>query len=595
MGKIPQKFNYQLGLATLEIMIAMALIVIAISTVILLVFGSQSFNVGSQTNQEALYLAQQQIESARASLVADFNSNPSASTAPTGYTNNFTITQIDSFTKQITSKYTWTATGTEAQITTRVSDFFSAAGICNPNLSGDWKNPQLLGTVDVGQNNGGTDVYTIANKAYVTTDPSANGKPDFYVIDISDPNLSNLPILGSTDTNPTSTAGLSSVTVSGNYAYVANQSTLAQLQVIDISNPASPLLVGSLRVTPGGDTAVGESIFYSKQRIYLGLDRPSTGPEFFVIDVSNPLNITAASIKATVEMNTEVSNIIVKNGIAYLAVPDNPLTAGVSEQLRVFDVSNADAGLISEDNSFHPNPSTMSGQGLYISADAKTLYFGEGGANSGHKAQFFSLNVANPNSISQINSKYINTANDVTVNAIAVRSNLAFMVTSDPNLGFQIWDLNNLSSIYSSKNIQQGIKGGLSCSGNLIFVAQRSNKALQIIGPGILLKDPSVASTIYDNSTNLPVSSVASGATVYDKAVLSGSAGTPTGTVDFNLYTNKDNCSGTKTTETKTLVSGTVSSSTYTTNNKSISYQVHYNGDANYNPADGPCEPLIVN
>ena len=132
---------------------------------------------------------------------------------------------------------------------------------------------------------------------------------------------------------------------------------------------------------------------------------------------------------------------------------------------------------------FGPNPTTMSGEGLYISKDGQTLYMGEGGANPGNKPEFFSLNT---NNLSQINSKYIPTSNNVTVNAIRVRSNLAFLWTNDTNLGFQIWDLNNLSSStpYGSLNTQQTATGGLDCSGNIIYTAQRSNMALQIIGPG---------------------------------------------------------------------------------------------------------------
>src|SRR3990167_10000200 len=57
----------QSGFSTLEIVIAFAILVIALSGVIYVLFGDQSTAMSSQTNSEALYRAQQIIEDARAS------------------------------------------------------------------------------------------------------------------------------------------------------------------------------------------------------------------------------------------------------------------------------------------------------------------------------------------------------------------------------------------------------------------------------------------------------------------------------------------------------------------------------------------------
>ena len=528
------------GFSILEVLIAMAVLTLGISAVMLLVFGNQTLKVDAQTNNEALAIAESMLEDARALSRQDFSLVNSIPTVEDGmYSKNLdVVTSADSFTKTVTSTVTWSTNSRQQTITlaTLVSDWRSALGgdTCNQTLSGDWTNPQLLGTADIGQNNGGTDVEILSKKAYVTANASSANKGDFYIIDVSNPGLSNLPILnpGGLNTGP----GLAAVQVAGKYAYVANMSQTAQLQVIDISVPSAPFVAASRDVTAIGDAAVGNSIFYANKKVYLGLDGPSSGSELYVLDVSDPLN---PSIKASFETNTKINAITVKNNIAYLAVRYG--SDGVTpEQLRVLDVSQADSNIITELNPFSPNPSTMSGEGLYISKDGKTLYLGEGGANSANKPEFFSLNVTNPNSISQINSKYIPTSNDVTVNAIAVRSNLAFLWTSDTNLGFQIWDLNNLGSPtpYGSLNTQQTATGGLDCDGNLVYTAQKSNKALQIIGPATDLYALSNSGDITivqgDSGSNTITRTLISGNPPADTLTVSGSPAGATATFSNN-------------------------------------------------------------
>jgi len=478
MKKISQK-----GSSTLEILIAFAILILSITTVIIVLFGDQSVSVDTQTNNEALYRAQTMLETARAASRGDFYSviSQGAVIEQSGsitYTKNLDVADIDAFTKQATSTVTWHI-GPRAfrislsTILTNISGALSGE-TCSLTLTGDWAHPQLLGSADTGQGNNGTDVDVLNKKAYITTDASVASKDDLSIVDVSDPTKANLPIVGSVNTGP----GLAGVRVAGKYAYVANISTVSQLQVIDISNPSVPTVVTNVKVIPAGDTAVGNSIYYANKKIYLGLTK-SIGPEFIVIDVSDPLHPIK---KASYETNTQINAITVSNGIAYVAVPDDPSSA-TPEQLRLLDVSHADSGSIAPINTFsYPNASTMSGESVYLSKDGTFLYFGRGGANSAKNPEFFVLNVSDPNSIAQMSGKYIKSS----VNAIVVRSNLAFLWTTDTNHNFQIWNLNDMSSLnpYGSLNTQQIAAGGFDCEGNFIYVAHHSNKALQIIGPG---------------------------------------------------------------------------------------------------------------
>ncbi len=471
------------GFATFEILIAMAIIVMVISVVLPLVAGGQSILVSTTINQEAIYKAKDTLENARALSISDFSSVKTSSPVNEDiYVKNMTVIDIDPFTKQITSNVSWQESGRSlsVQLTTLLTNPELGSDTCSQTLTGDWTNPLLLGTADIGQNNSGTDVDVISGRAYLTADSSAASKGDFYIFDVSNPSLTDIPILNGSiglNTGP----GLSAVHVAGNYAYVANTSTVSQLQVIDISSPSTPFLVNYIDLTASGDTAVGKSIYYANKKIYLGLTK-SSGREFYVIDVSNPL---APVVKASFEVNSSVNSIIVRSDIAYLAVPNNPSTEFVSEQLILLDVGQADFGAINKLGDFSKNPSTMSGQGIYLSKDGNTLYLGQGGANPANHPNFFLLNAQNPSSVSQIDSKNLGSPSDITVSSVLVRSNLLFITTSDPSLSFQVWDLNNFSATnpYGSNNIQQTSTGGMDCEGNYIYISQKSSKAIQIIGP----------------------------------------------------------------------------------------------------------------
>ena len=92
------------------------------------------------------------------------------------------------------------------------------------------------------------------------------------------------------------------------------------------------------------------------------------------------------------------------------------------------------------------------------------------------------------------------------------------------------------------------------------------------------------------------ITSAAIGATVHDKATVTGSGPAPTGTVDFTWYNNAT-CSTAAAAGiaagTVTLVAGVAHpSSDEVLTATGGSFKAHYNGDSVYNASDGPCEPL---
>ena len=111
--------------------------------------------------------------------------------------------------------------------------------------------------------------------------------------------------------------------------------------------------------------------------------------------------------------------------------------------------------------------------------------------------------------------------------------------------------------------------------------------------------DPTAVTTVIHDGTHATVTSVAAGTTVHDSVTVSGSFGTPTGTVTFSWFTN-GTCTGSpaQTSSAFTLASGSVDGTTFTQTpnaSGSFAFQATYNGDGTYNSKVGACESLTVN
>jgi hypothetical protein len=108
---------------------------------------------------------------------------------------------------------------------------------------------------------------------------------------------------------------------------------------------------------------------------------------------------------------------------------------------------------------------------------------------------------------------------------------------------------------------------------------------------------PTVVTQIH-NASETPVTTVTAGTSVHDKATVTGTSGTPTGTVTFTWYTASSACTGASVgAGTVTLDGSGVAhpSSTETpTAAGSYSFKAHYNGNTNYAEADSACESLTV-
>lgn len=457
---------WRAGQSTLELLIALAIVALSVGAAAIVFFSSRALLLDAELAADASYRARRLLEVARLTAEQDFAALVSASSTAGEFFEEVTVEAMSSDDKKVKARVSWQTDPLRAQrveLVTILTNWRAVAALGGDTggggLSGDWKNPRTLGSIDLGPGNSATDLDVINKIVYMTAEASAASKPDFFIIDAT--NGESPAIVSSLDTGPS----LNALDAVSGYAYVANRDADAQLQVIDTRDIYQPALRASFKL-PGvsGAGAMGQSIFYADAKAYIGTEK-ATGPEFHIIDVTNPAN---PSSLGSIEVNADVNSIYVRGTVAYLATSDN-------EELQVYDISNP-ANITKLGGYDAPGDSE---DGKALTLVGATLYLGRtlGGKHTNHH-ELHILDVASSTAPLNLGSKDI--AADV--NDLRVRDYLAFLATDDPNKEFQVWNISDPTAItlWKTFNFPQ-VATGIDYEDNLVYVGVRSNDALRII------------------------------------------------------------------------------------------------------------------
>lgn len=449
------------GQSIVEVLVAIGVITISISAVITVAFGNQSAILDAKNRNQALQIAKSNLEENRAIGKSDFISLDSNSETEGIYLKEIIVENLAPHKKSILSRVSWDAQSISknVEIATIVTDPEEAQNqggdTGGGGLTGDWQNPQTLGSINLGPGNSATGLDVINKIVYLSASASAAEKVDFFVIDATDGQ--NPIITASINTGPT----LNDVDASAGYAYVANNDIAAQLQVIDVSDINNPQLITSFQL-PGviDPNGVGKTIFYYDSKVFIGTPNLELSPEFYAIDVSNPSSPTLLGSK---EIGGDVNSIYVANNTAYIS------TSLDTEELKILDIENPSS--IAEIGSYNGD-GTNDGNATYVVDN--DLFLGRllGGD------EFKILDIENPGAIEEIGELSVSTD----INGIVVRDELAFMGTNDANNELKIWNISDPSNIvlWSSLNFPQIITS-LDYEDNRVYAAVRSNDGLRII------------------------------------------------------------------------------------------------------------------
>ena len=505
------------GFSTLEMMLAIAIALLTMSAVFGVSYGFQSGVLGSQTNAEAVTIAQGLIEQQQAKASQSYptvgTTNGTVTSGGLSYNTTVNVSATaDPLTELITALVSWTGDhgqSLQTKLSTLVTNPSSAGG-CNPALSGDWTNPVAssyqLGADILNDTSSGfpiTSIQASNGKIYATVNNShGNNSGTFFILR---PAGMGVPtVLGQLDNNTSSGDGLNSVAIddTNHYAYVANgfnnanfatctdpggtNPSCAQLQVIDISDPTLPgtpikydyKVPG---VTGSGGKSIGSSVFYNNGIVYIGLaSTGGHGPEFNIIDVGGggTPGASPSSPKplGSYPVGNTVTAITVSGNYAYLTTDDQ------SNDVLVLNVSNPALSPLPVVGHFDApgigfgNTEFLVGSKLYAGVSFAGATFPE----------LYALDTTQPIPVGGmpiLGSKNINSGgSNESANGVLVRSNLAFLVTSSY---FEIWKIDQSTNPYTVSQYAtplplppghgqvQGTANG--CQGNYLYVGSQDS------------------------------------------------------------------------------------------------------------------------
>ena len=213
-------------------------------------------------------------------------------------------------------------------------------------ILGNWANPSQQSSLNFSGTQDGMKVQVQGNYAYVVR---ADGTPDFLIIDISNP--ASPTLRGSLNL----TGVPANIFVAGNYAYVASQDDNQELQIINITNPLIPFVEGTYNAS---GTANARGVYAVGTTAYLVRDT-STSNEFVVINVSSP---ALPSLVGSLDLVATGYEVYVTGNNAFIASGHN------SQELQVVSIANPASPTIvgSNDISGSTDALTISGHGSLV-------------------------------------------------------------------------------------------------------------------------------------------------------------------------------------------------------------------------------------
>lgn len=189
----------------------------------------------------------------------------------------------------------------------------------------NWGSPSVVGGYNTAGTQDSLDVAVVGNYAYF-----CDGAV-FTILNITNPTT---PTFVGTFT---ASATVRHIYVEGNYAYLSTINNNAELTIVDISDPALPVQASIVNLV---DTSDALSTFVVGGFAYVGraVDTTTGTNEMYIINVSNP---ASPSVLGSINLTGSVNNIKVSGNYAFLA------TTIDAQELVVVNVTNKNAPTIS--------------------------------------------------------------------------------------------------------------------------------------------------------------------------------------------------------------------------------------------------------
>jgi hypothetical protein len=272
---------------------------------------------------------------------------------------------------------------------------------------GDWSGPFRESGLNISGNNNGLKIQVQGNYAYFIRN---DGTSDFIIVDITNPAV---PVIAGTSSL---TGSPTNIAVLGNYAYISNTDNNQELQIIDISNSNSPFQVSFYNATGSADA---NGVYVVDTMVYL-VRNNSGDREFLIIDVSRP---TSPTFFGSFDLGATGYEVFVMGDYAYVASGHN------TRELQVINIANP------------KNPTLASWLNLGDGTDAITItgFTNRVILGQGNYARL--VDVTKPALPFQATSSdYRGTVNDL---SLGNSNNYLFTATSRTDREFQVIDISN--------------------------------------------------------------------------------------------------------------------------------------------------------
>lgn len=381
-----------------------------------------------------------------------------------------TVVQLSSFTETQTADASGSADGrTVMQFGSYVitgSDFDSAEINVFETTDLAWTVPQRIGSANLTGTADAAVTRVDSHYAYVGLTVNASGA-EFFIYDIATP--SSPTLLGSFETG----SSIFDIAVSGNYAYLATTDDARELDIINITNKASPSRAGAYNMA---GTANSTSVELTG--IYAALGRQaSTANEFWIINVTNPASPT---LTGSMNYASNINDIAIHGGLVYGA------TANDTAELIVINATTPSApAVIATDNN------TTTEDGFSVAWTGALLVLGRA---VGAGTEFVTYNIATPTAPVRIGGGEVaNRVNDIVFDG----SGYAYIGTGPTGTTMERWNVTTPASpvVYSSFTLD-GNGNRLAFDGTNVYIATGGDsRELDVIGPATAPADYPLAST----------------------------------------------------------------------------------------------------
>jgi len=418
------------GFSLVEVLLAVAIFVLIISTYVMaMIYGQENTALAGKRARavllasEGLAVMQNMGDSNFANLINGtyglaLSSNTWSLTGVSDvwdiFTREIIISSVNTNTKKVESRVSWQQ-NLQRQGTVSLITYLTNWAVIKGTA---WATAVIESFLDLNGNQAGLKVQVQGDYAYVVRQ---GGDPEFAVINISNPASPSLVgslVLAGTPSN---------LAVSGNYAYVSSSDNSSELQIIDITTPNAPNQVGSYNATgsanANGVSVVGTVVYLSRAS--------SNSDEFYTINVTNP---ASPSLLGSLNLGANANEILVNGNYAYVT------TASNSQEIMIINVTD---------------PSNITNIGSYdlaSNSDALTIaragnYLLVGCVGAGIESNFHILDTANPINLTLLGS--YTAGGDINDIALNLNNNdtYAFLATSESALEFQVLDITDPANI----------------------------------------------------------------------------------------------------------------------------------------------------